>query len=44
MSIYKRNSDKTKCICFMIKGEKRFGKYMIIWEKVSNTRKKKKKY
>ena len=42
MSIYKRYSDKTKCIYFMIKDEKRFGKYMIIWEKVSNTRKKKK--
>ena len=37
MSVYKRYSDKT--MYFMIK-EKKFEKYMTIWEKVSNTIKK----
>ena len=41
MGIYKRYSDKTKCMCFMIKDEKIFDKYMTIWEKVSIIRKKK---
>ena len=36
MSKYKRYSDKTKCIYFMIKDEKTFDKYMKIWEKVSH--------
>ena len=36
MSIYKRYSDKTKCMYFMIKDEKNFYKYMTILEKVSN--------
>ena len=36
MSIYKRYFDKTKCIYFVIKDEFFFGKYMKIWEKVSN--------
>ena len=30
MSIYKRYSDKTKCMYFMIKHEKFFDKYMTI--------------
>ena len=41
MSIYKRYSDKTKCMYFMIKGEKNFDKYVTILEKVSNIIKKK---
>ena len=32
MSIYKRYSDKTKHMCFMIKDEKDFDKYIAIWE------------
>ena len=36
MSIYKRYSDKTKCMCFMIKDEKVFDKYMTFWEKVTS--------
>ena len=36
MSIYKRYSDKTKYMYFMIKGEKFFDKCMTTWEKVSN--------
>ena len=40
MSIYKRYSDKTKCMYFMIKDEKIFDKCMTIWEKVSNIVKK----
>ena len=40
MSIYKRYSDKTKCMYFMIKDENIFHKYMTIWEKVSNKIKK----
>ena len=40
MSIYKRYSDKTKCMYFMIKDEQMFDKYMIIWEKGSNIIKK----
>ena len=38
--IYKRYSDKTKCMYFMIKDEKMFDKYITIWEKVSNVIKK----
>ena len=38
--IYKRYSDKTKCMYFMIKDEKKINKYMAIWEKVSNIIKK----
>ena len=38
--MYKRYSDKTKCMYFMIKDEKVFDKYMTIWEKVSNVIKK----
>ena len=34
--IYRRYSDKTKCMYFMIKDEKVFDKYMTIWEKVRN--------
>ena len=34
MSIYKRYSDKTKCMYFMIKYENFFDKYMTICEKV----------
>ena len=41
MSIYKRYSDKTKCMNFMIKDENIFDKYMTNWEKVSNMIKKK---
>ena len=40
MSIYKRYSEKTKCVYFMIKDEENFDKYMTIWEKVSNIIKK----
>ena len=36
MSIYKRYSDETKCMYFMIKDRKIFDKYVIIWENVSN--------
>ena len=36
MSIYKRYSDKTSCMCFIIKDKNVFDKYMTIWEKVSN--------
>ena len=41
MSIYKRYSDKAKCIYFMIKDEKHFNNNLTIWEKVSNIIKKK---
>ena len=41
MSIYKRYVGKTNCICFMIKDENSFDKYMKVWEKVSNIIKKK---
>ena len=40
MSIYKRYSDKTNCMCFIIKDKNIFDKYMTIWEKVSNVIKK----
>ena len=40
MSRYKRYLNKTKCMYFMIKYEKNFDKYMIVWEKVSNMKKK----
>ena len=40
MSIYKRYSDKTKCMYFMIKNEKFIDKFMTIWEKVHNVIKK----
>ena len=36
MIIYKRYSDKTKCMYFMIKGENLVDNYMTIWEKFSN--------
>ena len=36
MSIYKRYSDKAKCMYFMIKDENSFDKYMTILEKVTN--------
>ena len=35
MSAYKRYSDKTKYMYFMIEDEKFFNKYMTIWGKVS---------
>ena len=38
--MYKRYSDKTKCIYFMIKDVNKFDKYMTVWEKVSNIIKK----
>ena len=41
MSIYKRYSDKTKCMYFMTKDENSFDKYMTIWGKVSNITKNK---
>ena len=41
MSIYKRYSDRTRCMYFMIKDEILFDKYMTIWEKVSNIIKRK---
>ena len=40
MSIYKRYSNKTKCMYFMIKDEHFFDKYMTVREKVSNIIKK----
>ena len=40
MSIYKRNSYKTRCMCFLIKDEKCLQKYNEICEKVSNIIKK----
>ena len=40
MSIYKRYSNKTKCMYFMIKGKKNFDKYTTIWQKVSTIIKK----
>ena len=36
MSTYKRYSDKTKYMYFMIEDKKNFDKYMTIWEKLSN--------
>ena len=41
MSIYKKYSNKTKCMYFMVKVEKHFDKYIIIWEKGGNIIKKK---
>ena len=35
MSIYKRYSDKTKCMYFMVKEENIFDKCMTIWGKVN---------
>ena len=43
MSIYKRDSDKTKCMYFLIKDRIFFYKYSKIWNKVININKKKKK-
>ena len=40
LSIYKRYSDKTKCMYFMIKDQKVFDKYMKFLERVSNIIKK----
>ena len=40
MSIYKRYSDKTKYIYFIIKDENIFDRYMKIWENVTNIIKK----
>ena len=40
ISIYKIYFDKTKCIYFMIKDEKKLDKYMTIWKCVSNAIKK----
>ena len=31
MGIYKRYSDKTRCIYFMIKDENYFDRYMTVW-------------
>ena len=41
MSVYRRDFDKTKCMNFLIKGENVFDKYNEIWDKVSDTIKKK---
>ena len=41
MNIYKRYSDTTKCLYFMIKDEKKIDKFITILEKVSNIIKKK---
>ena len=41
MCIYKRYSDQSICIYFMIKDEKRLNKYITIREKVRNIIKKK---
>ena len=40
MSIYKRYSDKSKCMYFLTKDEKMFDKYMRIREKVCHILKK----
>ena len=40
MSIYKRYSDKTKCMYFTIQSEKKIDKHMAAWERVSNIIKK----
>ena len=40
MSIYKKYSDRTKCMYFTIKDEEGFDICMAIWEKVSNAIKK----
>ena len=42
MSIYNRDSDKTKCMFILIKDENFFNKYNETQEKVSNITKKKK--
>ena len=36
MSVYKRYSDNTKCMYFIIKDGTNFDNYMTGWEKVSN--------
>ena len=41
MSIFKRYSDKNKCMYFMIKDKKFFYKFIIIVERVSDIMKKK---
>ena len=41
INIYKRYSDMTKCMYFMIKDEKKIHRHMAICEKVSNIIKKK---
>ena len=41
MSIYKRYSDKTKCMYFKRKDEKCFDKYLTILEEVNNIIKRK---
>ena len=40
MSIYKKYSNRTKCMYFMTKDEESFDKCMAIWEKISNVIKK----
>ena len=40
MSAYKKDFDKTKCMSFLVKNKKLFGKYNEIWKKVSKTIKK----
>ena len=35
MSMYKRYSDKTKCMYFMIKYEKKIHRYMKIWKNLA---------
>ena len=40
MSIYKRYSDKTKCMYFIVKDKKNFDKYVTIWENVCHIIKK----
>ena len=41
MSAYRIDFDEAERMCFMIKEEKVFDKYMEIWEKVNNIIKKK---
>ena len=36
MSVYKRYSNKSKCMYFMIKNDNVFDKCLTIWENVSN--------
>ena len=36
MGAYRIDFDEIECLCFMIKEEKNFVKYMDIWEKVNN--------
>ena len=42
MRAYRRDSDETKCVSFLINSDELLEKYNEIWEKVKNSIKKKK--